>query len=126
MLTECLEEEYQEQFLVTTLKEKDHWDILGKDGVRIFTALLDSPQMLIAEEEKIIIEETSGNQIIVEEKSLVDTVYALKDQVKDLRSNVMQLTSQLEEETKARLCLQNIVRTHLKNIEKEDIQWPEN
>jgi hypothetical protein len=31
-------------------------------------ALLDSPQMLIAEEEKIIIEETSGNQTIVEEK----------------------------------------------------------
>jgi hypothetical protein len=34
----------------------------------ISAALLDSPQMLIAEEEKIIIEETSGNQTIVEEK----------------------------------------------------------
>ena len=32
------------------------------------TALLDSPQMLIAEEEKIIVEEVKGNQTVVEEK----------------------------------------------------------
>ncbi|PSN41363.1 hypothetical protein C0J52_19112 [Blattella germanica] len=36
MLTECIEQEYQEQFSSTTLKEKDHWDVLGKDGVSIF------------------------------------------------------------------------------------------
>lgn len=88
-------------------------------------ALLDSPQMLIAEEEKIIIEETSGNQTIVEEKSLVDTVYALKDQVKELKSNVVLLSSQLEEETKARRTLQNIVSTHLVGVGKDDIHWPE-
>ncbi|PNF17134.1 Rho guanine nucleotide exchange factor 7 [Cryptotermes secundus] len=89
-------------------------------------ALLDSPQMLIAEEEKIIIEETSGNQTFVEEKSLVDTVYALKDQVKELQTSVAHLSSQLEEETKARLTLQNIVCTHLVAAGKEDIHWPEN
>ncbi|XP_069698088.1 rho guanine nucleotide exchange factor 7 isoform X2 [Periplaneta americana] len=89
-------------------------------------ALLDSPQMLIAEEEKIIIEETSGNQTIVEEKSLVDTVYALKDQVKELHTSVSLLSSQLEEETKARRMLQNIVCTHLVAAGKDDIQWPEN
>lgn len=33
-----------------------------------FPALLDSPQVLIAEEEKIIVEETRGNQVVVEEK----------------------------------------------------------
>jgi len=32
------------------------------------TALLESPQVLIAEEEKIIVEETKGDQTIVEEK----------------------------------------------------------
>ncbi|PSN38520.1 hypothetical protein C0J52_27706 [Blattella germanica] len=37
MLTECLDEEYQEQFCFTTLKEKDYWDVLGKDGLRIFS-----------------------------------------------------------------------------------------
>ncbi|KDR18897.1 Rho guanine nucleotide exchange factor 7 [Zootermopsis nevadensis] len=92
----------------------------------ISAALLDSPQMLIAEEEKIIIEETSGNQTIVEEKSLVDTVYALKDQVKELQSSISLLSSQLEEETKARHTLQNIVHTHLLSANKDDIQWPEN
>jgi len=31
-------------------------------------ALLESPQVLIAEEEKIIVEETKGDQTVVEEK----------------------------------------------------------
>lgn len=35
------------------------------------TALFDSPHMLIAEEEKIIIEETKGDQTIVEEKLVI-------------------------------------------------------
>lgn len=32
------------------------------------SALLDSPQVLIAEEEKIIVEETRGNQVVMEER----------------------------------------------------------
>lgn len=32
------------------------------------SALLDSPQVLIAEEEKIIVEETRGNEVVMEEK----------------------------------------------------------
>jgi hypothetical protein len=56
----------------------------------------------------------------------VDTVYALKDQVKELKSSVSLLSSQLEEETKARCTLQNIVCTHLVASGKDDIQWPEN
>ena len=35
---------------------------------RLLTALLDSPQVLIAEEEKIIVEEIKGDETIVEEK----------------------------------------------------------
>nr|CAD7588746.1 unnamed protein product [Timema genevievae] len=87
-------------------------------------ALLDSPQLLIAEEEKIIVEETTDNQIIVEEKSLVDTVYALKDQVKELQVNTVLISQQLEEEKRARSTLQGIVRTHVVIAGHEDIQWP--
>lgn len=60
------------------------------------------------------------------DRSLVDTVYALKDQVKELKSNVVLLSSQLEEETKARRTLQNIISTHLVGVGKDDIHWPEN
>lgn len=56
----------------------------------------------------------------------MDTVYALKDQIKELRSSVSLLSSQLEEETKARRTLQNIVCTHLVAASKDGIQWPEN
>jgi hypothetical protein len=53
-------------------------------------------------------------------------VYALKDQLKELQSNVSLLSLQLEEEAKGRHTLQNIVRTHLVAASKDDIQWPEN
>ncbi|RXN01875.1 Rho guanine nucleotide exchange factor 7 [Acipenser ruthenus] len=44
------------------------------------------PHMLFPEEEKIIVEETKSNgQTVTEEKSLVDTVYALKDEVQELK-----------------------------------------
>uniref|UniRef100_A0A7N5K387 Rho guanine nucleotide exchange factor 7 n=1 Tax=Ailuropoda melanoleuca TaxID=9646 RepID=A0A7N5K387_AILME len=45
-----------------------------------------APQVLLPEEEKMIVEETKSNgQTVIEEKSLVDTVYALKDEVQELR-----------------------------------------
>jgi len=34
----------------------------------VVLALLESPQVLIAEEEKIIVEEVKGDQMVVEEK----------------------------------------------------------
>jgi hypothetical protein len=34
----------------------------------LFVALLENPQVLIAEEEKIIVEEVKGDQMVVEEK----------------------------------------------------------
>ncbi|XP_041076320.1 rho guanine nucleotide exchange factor 6-like isoform X5 [Polyodon spathula] len=44
------------------------------------------PQVLLPEEEKIIVEETKSNgQTVIEEKSLVDAVYALKDEVHELK-----------------------------------------
>ncbi|XP_013408053.1 rho guanine nucleotide exchange factor 7 isoform X1 [Lingula anatina] len=66
------------------------------------SSLLDSPHMLIAEEEKIIFEEQKGDQTVVEEKTLVDTVYAIKDQLKELREEQVLLRKELEEERRAR------------------------
>ncbi|XP_028353307.1 rho guanine nucleotide exchange factor 7 isoform X2 [Physeter macrocephalus] len=54
-----------------------------------------APQVLLPEEEKIIVEETKSNgQTVIEEKSLVDTVYALKDEVQELRQNSVDGSSQ--------------------------------
>lgn len=61
------------------------------------SVLLESPQVLIAEEEKIIFEEIQGNTTVVEEKSLVDTVYALRDQVRDLQNQVTSLAREVDQ-----------------------------
>ncbi|OPL21560.1 hypothetical protein AM593_02260, partial [Mytilus galloprovincialis] len=50
------------------------------------TAILMNPHVLIAEEEKIIVDD-GGDPTMLQEKSLVDTVYSLKDQVKALETN---------------------------------------
>ncbi|KAG1681657.1 Rho guanine nucleotide exchange factor 7 [Nymphon striatum] len=85
-------------------------------------SLLDCPQVLIAEEEKMIVEETKGNQIVIEEKSLVDTVYALKDEVKELYVQTGHLSCCLEEEKKARLRLESFLKKHISNG-REDLCW---
>ncbi|XP_010829845.1 PREDICTED: rho guanine nucleotide exchange factor 7 [Bison bison bison] len=79
-----------------------------------------APQVLLPEEEKIIVEETKSNgQTVIEEKSLVDTVYALKDEVQELR----QMKKSLEEEQRARKDLEKLVRKVLKNM--NDPAWDE-
>ncbi|XP_063102529.1 rho guanine nucleotide exchange factor 6 isoform X5 [Cavia porcellus] len=73
------------------------------------------PQVLLPEEEKLIIEETRSNgQTIIEEKSLVDTVYALKDEVKELKQENKRMKQCLEEELKSRRDLEKLVRRLLK------------
>ncbi|KAM7178625.1 rho guanine nucleotide exchange factor 7 isoform 3-T3 [Macrochelys suwanniensis] len=94
-----------------------------------------APQVLLPEEEKIIVEETKSNgQTVIEEKSLVDTVYALKDEVQELRQcgtifSVLHLQDNkkmkksLEEEQRARKDLEKLVRKVLKNM--NDPSWDE-
>jgi len=77
------------------------------------STFIDSPQVLIAEEEKIIVEERKGNQLVVEEKTLVDTVYALKDQVADILDQMKELKSTLDYERKARKRMEMTVRKNL-------------
>ncbi|XP_069567908.1 rho guanine nucleotide exchange factor 7b isoform X3 [Brachyistius frenatus] len=73
-------------------------------------------QMLFPEEEKIIVEETRSNgQTVVEERSLVDTVYSLKDEVHELKQDNKRMKRTLEEEQRARKELERVVRRVLKN-----------
>ncbi|XP_027012213.2 rho guanine nucleotide exchange factor 7b isoform X2 [Tachysurus fulvidraco] len=80
--------------------------------------------MLFPEEEKIIVEEIKSNgQTVIEERSLVDTVYALRDEVQELKQDNKRMKSSLEEEQKARKELEKIVRRVLKNM--NDSSWDE-
>ncbi|KAM4560475.1 rho guanine nucleotide exchange factor 7b isoform 1-T1 [Odontesthes bonariensis] len=81
-------------------------------------------QVLFPEEEKIIVEETRSNgQTVVEERSLVDTVYSLKDEVQELKQDNKRMKRTLEEEQRARKELERIVRRVLKNM--NDPTWDE-
>lgn len=80
--------------------------------------------MLFPEEEKIIVEETKSNgQTVMEERSLVDTVYSLKDEVQELKQDNKRMRRTLEEEQRARKELERIVRRVLKNM--DDPTWDE-
>ncbi|XP_025080304.1 rho guanine nucleotide exchange factor 7-like isoform X4 [Pomacea canaliculata] len=69
------------------------------------SSVLNNPNFIIAEEEKIF--DDSENQ---EEKTLVDTVYSLKDKVRHLEQEQKCLRHDLEEERQARLRLENTLR----------------
>ncbi|XP_047489051.1 rho guanine nucleotide exchange factor 7-like isoform X1 [Penaeus chinensis] len=94
----------------------------AKTRYTVNSTLLDSPQVLIAEEEKIIIEETHGNQVVMEEKSLVDTVYALKDQVAALLRDYQALKKAFELEQQSSRNLRNILKQHILPG-RDDIKW---
>ncbi|XP_066267827.1 rho guanine nucleotide exchange factor 7-like isoform X4 [Branchiostoma lanceolatum] len=78
--------------------------------------LEQAPQVLVPEEEKIIVEETKNNQTVVQEKSLVDTVYQLKDQVEELCKETKRLNKGLEEEVMARKRMESIIRKSIKSL----------
>ncbi|XP_046887387.1 rho guanine nucleotide exchange factor 7b isoform X2 [Hypomesus transpacificus] len=80
--------------------------------------------MLFPEEEKIIVEETKSNgQTVMEEKTLVDTVYGLKDELQELKQDNKRMRRTLEEEQRARKELEKIVRRVLKSM--NDPSWDE-
>ncbi|XP_053735488.1 rho guanine nucleotide exchange factor 6 isoform X1 [Synchiropus splendidus] len=80
------------------------------------------PQVLLPEEEKIIVEEMKSNgQTVIEEKSLVDAVYALKDEVHELKKDQKWMKQFLEEEQKSRKELERVVKKLAK--QKNDCGW---
>ncbi|XP_055867925.1 rho guanine nucleotide exchange factor 7 isoform X2 [Biomphalaria glabrata] len=70
-------------------------------------AILNSPQILLAEEEKII-DETEQ-----QERTVVDTVYALQDRVRELEQEQRKIKQELEEERRCRKKLETLVRQQL-------------
>ncbi|XP_050975576.1 rho guanine nucleotide exchange factor 7a isoform X1 [Labeo rohita] len=83
-----------------------------------------SPALIVPGEEKFNVEELKSNgQTLLEEKSLVDVVYALRDEVQELKQDYKKMKKSLEEEQRARKDLERVVRKMLKNI--NDPSWDE-
>uniref|UniRef100_UPI00358FC1E1 rho guanine nucleotide exchange factor 7-like isoform X1 n=1 Tax=Myxine glutinosa TaxID=7769 RepID=UPI00358FC1E1 len=107
----CLEEDTQilkviEAYCTSAKTRQTLNSICNKDS---------TPQVLLPEEEKIIVEERRSNgQTVIEEKSLVDTVYALREQVQELKQDTRRLRQGLEEEARARKSLEKIMKRCLK------------
>ncbi|KAJ8015709.1 hypothetical protein DPEC_G00028950 [Dallia pectoralis] len=98
-------------------KPSDDEFLLRKTGRKNST-----PQVLLPEEEKIIVEEIKSNgQTIIEEKSLVDAVYALKDEVHELKKENKWMKQCLGEEQKSRKELEKVVRKLAK--QKNEYVW---
>ncbi|VDN02276.1 unnamed protein product [Thelazia callipaeda] len=70
----------------------------------------DPPQLIVAENEKLFVEEVVGDQVVVKEKSLVDTVYALKDQLSSIQKQLLQLSKTVNREQIARRRLEEMVK----------------
>ncbi|XP_040004464.1 rho guanine nucleotide exchange factor 7a isoform X2 [Xiphias gladius] len=80
--------------------------------------------VIIPGEEKVLVEDPSRNgQSTVEEKSLVDVVYALRDEVQELKQDNKKMKRSLEEEQRARKDLEKVVRRILKSM--NDPTWDE-
>lgn len=81
------------------------------------SSILNSPQILLAEEEKIF-DETEQ-----QERTVVDTVYALQDRVKELEQEQRKLRQDLDEEKKCRKKLEALVRQqYIKSAVVDGIQ----
>ncbi|KAG7220964.1 hypothetical protein INR49_010213 [Caranx melampygus] len=80
--------------------------------------------VIIPGEEKVLVEDRSRNgRSAAEEKSLVDVVYALRDEVQELKQDNKKMKRSLEEEQRARKDLEKVVRRVLKSM--NDPTWDE-
>ncbi|KAI4892708.1 hypothetical protein NFI96_015303 [Prochilodus magdalenae] len=83
-----------------------------------------APALIVPAEEKMIVEAVKSNgQTVMEEKTLVDVVYALRDEVQELKQDNKKMKRSLEEEQRARKDLERIVRNVLKSM--NDPSWDE-
>ncbi|XP_072300854.1 rho guanine nucleotide exchange factor 7a isoform X1 [Eucyclogobius newberryi] len=81
-------------------------------------------RVIVSAEDKVLIDDPSRNgQSRLEEKNLVDIVYALRDEVQELKQDTKKMKRSLEEEQKARKDIEKVVRRVLKSI--NDPTWDE-
>nr|KAG5687919.1 hypothetical protein BaRGS_014368 [Batillaria attramentaria] len=71
------------------------------------SSLLNNPNVIIADEEKILVFDDTEKH---EEKTLVDTVYSLKDKVRQLEQEQKRMRQDLDEERRARVRLEAVLR----------------
>uniref|UniRef100_A0A1A8JE20 Rho guanine nucleotide exchange factor (GEF) 7a n=1 Tax=Nothobranchius kuhntae TaxID=321403 RepID=A0A1A8JE20_NOTKU len=79
--------------------------------------------VIIPGEEKVLEDPSRNGQSALEEKSLVDVVYALRDEVQELKQDNKKMKRSLEEEQRARKDLEKVVRRVLKSM--NDPSWDE-
>lgn len=84
------------------------------------SSFVTSPHVLMPEEEKIIMDD--GDPSNLQEKTLVDTVYSLKDQVRMLEKEHKKMKHDLEEEKKARRRLETSIK---KSMKSNNLIWEE-
>lgn len=118
----CLKKNIQE--MVAPIQRNNKFRLSQVTDIKVPAAIY-SPHVLIAEEEKIIIDDVDGDNLMFKEKGLVDTVYALKDRLRELSLEQKKLRKDLEEEVKARKRLESLIPNTLKNI-PHNATWEEN
>uniref|UniRef100_A0A7E4V0Z3 SH3 domain-containing protein n=1 Tax=Panagrellus redivivus TaxID=6233 RepID=A0A7E4V0Z3_PANRE len=62
----------------------------------------DRPPLIVAEQEKILVEEREGDQVVFRERTLVDTVYNMTTEMAQLKKQVAALTEIVEKGERAR------------------------
>ncbi|TRY99042.1 hypothetical protein DNTS_032768, partial [Danionella cerebrum] len=83
-----------------------------------------TPALIVPGEERFSVDELKSNgQVLLEEKNLADVVYAVRDEVQDLKQDTKKMKKSLEEEQRARKDLERIVKKMLKNM--NDPSWDE-
>uniref|UniRef100_A0A915JYI0 Peptidase S9A N-terminal domain-containing protein n=1 Tax=Romanomermis culicivorax TaxID=13658 RepID=A0A915JYI0_ROMCU len=75
----------------------------------------ESPHLLIAEDEKLLIEDWVEDELVIKEKTLVDTVYSLKDEVNEIKQDFKKMMTLFEEERAARLKTDELLRKLLQS-----------
>lgn len=68
------------------------------------------PQLIVAEDEKLLVEEMEGDNLVVKERTLIDTIYSLRDQLTTLQKEFSSVSKTLENEQKARRRLEEQLR----------------
>ncbi|XP_036357444.1 rho guanine nucleotide exchange factor 7 isoform X3 [Octopus sinensis] len=117
----CLKKNIQE--MVAPIQRNNKLRLCPVTDIKVPAAIY-SPHVLIAEEEKII-DDVDGEEFVFKEKGLVDTVYTLKDHLKELSLEQKKLRKDLDEEVKARKKLESILPVTLKNA-GHTTTWEEN
>ncbi|CAD6187275.1 unnamed protein product [Caenorhabditis auriculariae] len=74
-----------------------------------------APQLIVAEDERILVEEMVGDEVVFQEKSIVDAVYSIKDQLANLQNEFHRLNKVVEMEQKARRRLEHFLPKSISN-----------